>query len=256
MLMRSALAGFFCFVQIGTAQVSFEVASVKLASPGQDRGNLYQGGPGSADPGRFTASNVVLGGLLMRAFGVQADQLTRPDWVNTVRLDIVATVPAGASKDQLNLMLQNLLADRFHMTYHTGKKEFPAYNLTIAKDGPKLKPSEGKSTGIGMRINASCTGDHLIVNNRDAAGVAQALQSAAGARVVDKTGLTGTYDFDLYFGVDHSGPNSVMRCNDVPLDAPGVLEAVEKQLGLKLEKTSAMLDVIVIDHLDKAPTDN
>jgi uncharacterized protein (TIGR03435 family) len=256
MFMRSAILGLFLFGQAIPAQVSFEVVSVKLAAPGQNMGNLYQGGPGSTDPGRFTATNVVLGGLLMRAFGVQADQLTRPDWVNAVRLDIAATVPAGAAKDQLNLMLQNLLAERFHMTYHTGKKEFPAYNLTVAKDGPRLKPSEGKSTGVGMRINASCTGDHLIVKNRDAAGVAQALQSAAGARVVDKTGLTGTYDFDLYFGVDHSGPNSLMRCNDAPLDAPGVFEAVENQLGLKLEKTSAMLEVIVIDHLDRTPTDN
>jgi uncharacterized protein (TIGR03435 family) len=172
-----------------------------------------------------------------------------------VRLDVAATIPAGATKDQLNIMLQSLLAERFHMTYNAGKKEFPAFNLTIAKHGPKLKPSEGKP-GPAVRINASCTGDHVIANNRDSAGIAGALQNAAGARVIDKTGLTGSYDFDLYVGIDHSGPNSPMRCNDVPLDAPGVLEAVEKQLGLKLEKTSVMLDTIVIDHLDKAPVDN
>src|ERR1700683_1130921 len=100
---RSAMLGLFLFGQPVPAQVSFEVASVKLAAPGQNMGTLYQGGPGTADPGRFTATNVVLGGLLMRAFGVQADQLTRPDWANTVRLDIAATVPAGAPKDPRNL---------------------------------------------------------------------------------------------------------------------------------------------------------
>jgi uncharacterized protein (TIGR03435 family) len=253
--MRCAVLSLFLFGQTIHAQASFEVASVRLSPPGQNMGNLYQGGPGTADPGRFTATNVVLGGLLVRAFGVQRDQLTGPDWVNAVRLDVAATVPNGATKDQLNQMLQGLLTERLHMTYHTGKKEFPAFNLTIAKNGPKLKPSEGKP-GPAVRTNASCTGDHIIANNRDAAGIAQALQGAAGARVIDKTGLTGSYDFDLYVGIDHSGANSLMRCNDVPLDAPGPVEAVEKQLGLKLEKTSATLDVIVIDHLDKVPSEN
>src|ERR1700733_6939459 len=99
MFMRSAILGLFLFGQTIHAQVSFEVASVKLAAPGQNMGNLYQGGPGTADPGRFTVTNAVLETVLMRAFGIQRDQLTSPDWVNTVRLDIAATVPAGATKD-------------------------------------------------------------------------------------------------------------------------------------------------------------
>jgi uncharacterized protein (TIGR03435 family) len=256
MFMRSAIAGFFFLVQAGAAQTNFEVASVKLSAPGQNRGNLFQGGPGTPDPGRFTVTNGVLMTVLSRAFGVQFDQLSAPDWVGAVRIDIAATVPAGTTKDQLNLMLQNLLTERFHMTYHTGKREFPVYNLTVGKNGPKLKASAGEPAGPGVRINASCQGDHMLANGRDAAGVAQALQSAVGARVVDQTGLTGRYDFDLYFGVDRSGRTTVMNCKDIPLDAPGVFEAVDKQLGLKLEKNSAMLDLVVIDQLDKAPTDN
>jgi uncharacterized protein (TIGR03435 family) len=241
MFMRASILSFFLFGQITNAQVSFEVALVKLAAPGQNIGNIYQGGPGTADPGRFMASNVALQGLLMHAFGVKTDQISSPDWTRMVRLDIAAKVPEGTTKEQLNLMLQNLLAERFHLAYHTLKKEFLAYHLTVAKNGPKLKPSGLASSGPGMRINASCQGDHLTANGRDAAGVAQALESAVGARVVDKTGLTGTYDVELYFGIDRSGGGGVMNCQGVALDAPTALEAIEKQLGLKLEKTSAML---------------
>ena len=254
-IMRSAILGVLLFGQTVPAQVSFEVASVKLSAPGQNMGNLYQGGPGTADPTRFTATNVVLGGLLMRAFGVQRDQLTSPDWVNTVRVDIAATVPAGASKDQFNLMLQELLAERFHMTFHAGRKEFPAFNMTVAKNGSKLKPSDGKP-GAGLRINASCAGDHMLASNRDSAGIAAALQNAVAARVIDHTGLSGAYDFDLYFGLDRSGGGGMVNCKDVPMDAPAPVEAVEKQLGLRLEKTVVMLDVYVIDSLDKAPSPN
>ncbi len=239
---------------------SFEVASVRPAAPNARFGNMMQGGPGTDDPGRFTATNASLLVLLTRAFGVNPDQLTAPDWAGATRLDIAATLPAAAfkeqtTKEQLNVMLRNLLAERLHMTYHTLKKDFPAYNLTVAAGGPKLTPTDGKTGGAAVMIRASCTGDHVIAHNKDMAGVAQALRAATGARVIDKTGLTGNYDVDLYVGIDHSS-NGMMRCGDQPLDAPAPIEAVEKQLGLKLEKTRVMLDVIVIDRLDKAPAAN
>lgn len=79
--------------------------------------------------------------------------------------------------------------------------------------------------------------------------------SPPGARVIDKTGLTGRYDLELYVAVDHSNAG-VMHCGDVLPDAPPLAEAVEKQLGLKLEKTQMMVDVIVVDHLDRTPVEN
>lgn len=236
----------------GFAQ-SFEVASVKPAAPNATFGNLFRGGPGTDDPGRLTGTNVTMMVLLTHAFGVAPDQLTLAEPAGTVRVDIQATLPAGATKEQVNVMLQNLLAERFHMTYHKISKEFPAYNLTVAKGRPKLKPTDGGPSGAPVSVQASCSGDHVITHNKDVAGVAAALGNAAGARVIDKTGLAGNYDVDLYVGIDHSN-NGMMRCNGQLPDAPGPIEAVEKQLGLKLEKTSIQLDVIIIDHLDRSPS--
>ncbi len=237
----------------------FEVVSVRPAAPGVRIGNLLQGGPGTPDPARFTGTNVMFSTLVLRAFGIQNDQLNAPDWINStdLRFDIGATVPAGATKEQLGVMLQNMLIDRFHLVYHRTQKEFPVYSLVVGPNGPKLRAAAPQSRPMpGMRIMASCQGDRMTANGRDSAGIAQALQSAVGARVVDKTGLSGTYDIELYFGVDRSLGGGPMNCTGKSLDAPPVLEAVQKQLGLKLEKGSAMLDVIVIEHLDKAPVEN
>ncbi len=255
MVMRTAIVTFLLAAAAAFGQ-SFEVASVRLSAPDQRFANQYQGGPGTADPTRFSATNASLTGFIDRAFGVRFDQLTAPQFADSVYVDVVATVPAGTSQEQLNLMLQHLLAERFHMTYHSGKKDFPAYILTAGKNGSKLKPSAGEPPGFPTRVMASCKGDHLTANHKDSAGLAQALQSAAGARVIDNTGLTGFYDLDLYYGVDRSLGGGPMNCKDVPLDAPNVFEAVDKQLGLKLEKTTVTLDVFIIDHLDKAPVEN
>ncbi len=245
-----------------TAQVEnprFDVVSVRPAAPGARIGNLMQGGPGTPDPSRFTGTNVMLSTILLNAFGIRSDQLNAPGWVSSpgLRFDIAATVPAGATKDQLGTMLQNMLIDRFHLAYHRMPKEFPVYTLTVAPNGPKLKPAAPQTRPTpGMRIMASCEGDRMTANGRDAAGIAQALQSAVGARVVDKTSLTGTYDIELYFGVDRSLCGGPMNCTGKSLDAPPVFEAVQKQLGLKLEKGSAMFDAIVIEHLDKMPVED
>jgi len=231
---------------------------VKRSDPGGRFGNLMRGGPGTDDPERFTGTNAILSLIVLNAFGVQNDQLNIPEWAksNDMRFDIAAKVPAGATKEQLKEMLQNLLEERFHLAYHRTQKEFPVYSLVVAPNGPKLKAAVPQSTPQGMGIMASCGGDRLKAPGRNAAGVAQALQSAVGARVVDKTGLTGTYDVELYFGVDRSVGGGIMNCEGKSLDAPGVFEAVQQQLGLKLEKGSTLLEVIVVDHLDKTPVEN
>lgn len=259
MAMRACAVFLLCclcaFAQ--SAADRFEVASIRPSAPGGRIGNVLQGGPGTPDPTRYTGTNVMLSRLLLEAFGIQNDQLNAPEWTSSteLRFDLAATVPPSATKEQLPVMLQNLLIDRFHLSFHRTQKQFPVYDLVIAPGGSKLKAAAPQSGGAGVRIMASCEGDRMTVKGRDAAGVAQALQSAAGARVVDKTGLTGTYDFELYFGVDRS-TGHLMNCEGKFLDAPNVVEAVQKQLGLKLEKGSGIFDVIVVDHLDRAPVEN
>src|ERR1700722_3983486 len=140
------------FAQTTAATPSFEVATIKPAAPpatsmGAGGGMRFairmgaQGGPGTSDPGQITYSNLPLKNLLVNAFGVKTYQISGPAWIDTERFDIVAKVPQGATKDDVKLMLQNLLAERFKLTLHREKKDLPMYALVVAKRGPTMKES-------------------------------------------------------------------------------------------------------------------
>jgi len=129
--------------QTAADPTTFEVASVKPAAP-QTPGRMMvgmRGGPGTPDPGQVTLTNVTQKMLLARAYGVQDYQISGPGWLESERYDIVAKVPEGATKEQFQAMLQNLLAERFKLTLHHETKELPQYALVVAKNGPKLKES-------------------------------------------------------------------------------------------------------------------
>jgi uncharacterized protein (TIGR03435 family) len=122
-------------------KLTFEVASVKPAAPptpGQFMVGM-RGGPGTPDPGQVTFTNVTQRMLLARAYGVQDYQISGPGWLESERYDIVAKVPKGATKEQFQVMIQNLLAERFKLTLHRETKDLPQYTLVVAKNGPKLK---------------------------------------------------------------------------------------------------------------------
>ena len=123
---------------------AFEVASIKTAAPTASAGMfrvMMRGGPGSADPGQLTYSNVTLKNVLMNAYGVKGYQISGPSWLDSERYDIAAKIPKGATKEQFMLMLQNLLAERFKLTLHREKKDLPMYALVVGKSGPKMKES-------------------------------------------------------------------------------------------------------------------
>ena len=122
---------------------SFEVASVKPAAPMTD-GRIRvmtRGGPGTPDPGQITYSNVSIKNVMTTAYNVKGYQISGPDWLDSLRFDITAKVPPGTTKEQFQLMLQNLLAERFKLTLHHQSKDLPIYALVVAKGGPKLKES-------------------------------------------------------------------------------------------------------------------
>jgi uncharacterized protein (TIGR03435 family) len=125
-------------------KLNFEVASVKKAAPPQfGRGQVIafgrRGGPGTADPGQITWSGATLKMLLTEAYGVRAYQVSGPGWLDTERYDIVAKVSPGSTKEQVKVMWQNLLADRFGVTLHRVSKVFPVDEMVPAKGGVKLK---------------------------------------------------------------------------------------------------------------------
>ena len=138
----------------GTADTpEFEVASVKPADI-RDRGPLpflpapvaelmgFDGGPGTHDPGRIDYHGVSLKMLLARAYKLKSDQISGPGWLGSERYTIEAKLPPGTDADQLRLMLQKLLAERFRISLHREMKETPVYRLKVAKNGPLLKPPE------------------------------------------------------------------------------------------------------------------
>jgi uncharacterized protein (TIGR03435 family) len=100
-----------------------------------------RGGPGTADPGRITFTSVTLKRLLMATYGVEVDQISGPGWLDSERYSVVANVQPGTTREQLKLMLQNLIVERFHVALHHETKEITGYELVAAKRGPKLRAS-------------------------------------------------------------------------------------------------------------------
>jgi uncharacterized protein (TIGR03435 family) len=133
-----ALAGLTLLASYIAAAQTFEVASVKPAAPYKG-GAIHiatTGGPGTSDPTHLTFSNATLAMILNTAFDLQNSQkISGPEWLNIDMFDIAATLPPDATKDQTRIMLQNLLAERFHMAWRREKQNLPAYVLIAAKGG-------------------------------------------------------------------------------------------------------------------------
>jgi uncharacterized protein (TIGR03435 family) len=228
--------------------------------------------------------------ILMAAYDVQAFQVTAPDWAPTTRYDIIAKVPAGATKAQLSMMWQNLLKDRFQVMLHHAPKEFQVYELTVAKGGLKMKETDLPSTAEPFDFGATAPkiGPNGALDMNGTGSVVTVFPSGTGATarlaakgftmgdlaarlggwtthpIVNKTGLTGRFDFVLEFTPDTSRlalppppPGAPATAIDSAAE-PGsnAASAAEKQLGLKLTEGKAMLDVIVVESVGKVPSAN
>jgi uncharacterized protein (TIGR03435 family) len=146
----SVVFAVFLFCDVAGAQAAsqvpqFEVASVKISEPGTRPTfpGLLQGGPGTKDPSQITYSRVTLRTLLTTAFGVANEQISGPDFIDTDRFDVVAKLHEGATVEELRLLLQNLLSDRFKLASHRQAKDLPVYALIPAKGGPKMQRARG-----------------------------------------------------------------------------------------------------------------
>jgi uncharacterized protein (TIGR03435 family) len=254
-------------------RLAFEVASVK---PSQSAGGRFtmSGGPGTSDPGRVSYSNVPLRRVLLAAYDLSNYQILGPDWLNSLRFDITAKMPAGVTKEQFQWMLRNLVASRFRMTTHLETKELPIYALVAAKSGPKLKPDVDGEPGKSPddQVPAVTQGEGkdgfpvvslrtpgLVIETKDgrarvtAKGVtiakfADFLSGRLDRPVIDMTGLAATYSFALYFSPENASP-------DASSD-PSIFIAVQEQLGLRLEARKGQVQLLMIDHAEKAPTEN
>lgn len=269
----------------------FEVASVKSAAPqppGYGTLMRIDGGPGTSDPGQLRWTNVTLGLVLKNAYGRKDYQVVAPKWLDSERYDIVAKVPQGATKRDLMSMLQSLLIERFQLETHHEQKELPVFALVVSKNGPKMKEvawelgssqTSGGSRGApasqfppdgfpklpagmteGFAVWGAASGSlRMTYKSQTTADLVENLSNFVSRPVVDATDLNAKYDFTLEFA-----PENMRRAGslspatgDVPTDqGVTVFEALQSQLGLKLEPSKAPVDILVVDRVEKTPTEN
>jgi uncharacterized protein (TIGR03435 family) len=283
-IVRPVLGFLACAVLCAqSGQPTFEVVSVKPSPPVPPSGGVYfgppRGGPGTADPSQIAWTYATMGSLLTTAYDVKAFQVDGPAWLSTERYDIVAKLPAGATKDQVPAMWRSLLAERFGLMLHHESREFQVEELVIAKGGAKLKETaddllaalppgpprfqDGKLLSAGavsMIFPGPPPKAHTVARAQPISHLTTLLTNQLNRPVLDKTGLTGRYDYSLDFAVRSTGgvpvPPAAPGAAPDPDAPPDLTAAIQQQLGLRLVAAKAKLDVIVIDKLEKLPTAN
>jgi uncharacterized protein (TIGR03435 family) len=211
---------------------AFEVASVKPAvlAAGDTPGKNCTGGPGTSDPENFRCSCSPLAAVLVRAYGISFTDLRAPDWVSWTPTcyDIAEKVPSGTSKEQFQVMLQNLLCERFHLLVHHEIKMLPSYTLSIGKAGSTLRAHSSlaaseSSTAVPSNSNSAPADGRpgtftwvdthhlrLTANNLDIKSLARMLAQVMQEPVVDETGLAGGYDLSWISRHRNSWPEAEM----------------------------------------------
>ncbi len=244
------LLGGIAFAQ---PKLAFEVVSVKAAQGDRD-------GHQSIDDAHVDIGAVSMMDLLNWAFDTPPDRVKGPEWIESSDYSVRAKLPAGGSQKQIPEMLQSMLIDRFKLQFHREQKILPAYELRIGSGKLTLKePAPGETahgcTGIGARrtchrftMNDLAGYLSLVVRvTEKAQSIGRSIPWSIDRPVIDATGLTGMYDFELGFGGSSADP-------DDP-SAKSVRDVVEA-LGLKLEPTKHAFDYVIIDHLERVPTEN
>jgi len=266
---------------------SFEVATIKPAAS--------QLRPSTASPAEIHISNVTVRNLVEQAYGIpwtpaeNERVLGGPAWIDTNHYDIVGRIPGDLTearqklsrdqqKQQVSLMLQSLLAERFHLKLHFETKVLSVYALVVAKPSPQLVESANQPDSTAQESPAPISlpskpddlrrGVLVLYNGQSAQMTARqaslddlvhwlAGYSEVGGRpVVNQTGLSGLYEFTLRWTRQSLAVTPQPGSSDESeSDAPPLFTALREQLGLRLKPTKAPVEVILIDHTD-APTDN
>jgi uncharacterized protein (TIGR03435 family) len=224
------------------AKPEFEVATIKPSDPNVSRGTFF-----TVKGDHVIAANTDLDDLISFAYGLHTRQIVNgPPWLATDRFDIdgVLGTQGRPNREQMKLLFQKLLADRFQLAFHDEEKELSVYALTLEKSGPKLTRTDRKPTDS---TNFSYTNSIVLtVRNASMADFADGMAGTFMDRpVVDQTGLKDRYDFVLKWT-----PEGSPAAED-PGAPPGLYTAIKEQLGLRLAPAKASVHVLVIDRIDK-----
>ena len=213
----------------------FDVASIKVNTSGGG-GSYPELGPGGR---RLIAINQYLMALLMFAYDVSPQQVSGvPNAFFQGRYDIEATCEEPMTKEQLPHLLRSLLEERFHLAVHRELKERPVYALIVGKGGSKLRETTHESEQPGFRQ----VGHSFTFTNATMANLIGVLSQVAERKVVDKTGLSGEYDFTVSYAPDRGDGSDRLP--------ESVFTALREQLGLDLEPQRSQIDFIVVDHIE------
>ncbi len=276
MLIGLAVVSVGVLVAAQSAQLAFDVASVKENTSVSDVSGIS--GP---LPGRFRITNTPLRFVLLYAFQVLDNQLVgAPGWTESARYDITATYPGTVtpSDPDTRAMLRTLLANRFGLVTHHETRDMPTYTLLLARKDGALGPQLVRSTldcdqwlnekrpqiGEGSPSPVApggkrpvclmlTTRQFITAGTRSIQQLATSLQALTGRPVVDRTGLTGAFDFDLQWtsGTVGTPPGANAR----PDDGPSIFAALQEQLGLRLESSRGTFDVVVVDAVQRPAPD-
>jgi uncharacterized protein (TIGR03435 family) len=283
---RTFLASAFLFAAASSAQtLKFEVAAIKPAAPQA----VHVGT--TIDGTRLDMGFFSLTALIVTAYKVEGYQIKGPDWMATTRFDILARMPEGATKEQVPEMLQALLAERFKLAIRHESREQQVYALVAGKDGPKLKETPADFV-VGSGPVESGRGNRAIraviqplppggwqtisfVDGRNLyeskklsmAEFARFLRRYTDTPVVDLTGLSGFYELALEVPPTAANrprrPEALAPADGSPRPAEeasdpagvSIFTSIQK-LGLRLEKRKMALDQLVVEHIEKTPTEN
>ena len=244
-------AGFACLAQSPSPTASiqppaFEVASVRLAAVGRIAGPDFRTSPDS-----LTILGLSLRNCIQLAYEIQETQLSGPGWLNDVRLDIVAKTAGPVDDKQLRLMLRALLAERLGVKAHIERKETPVYAVTLAKGGPKFSESTSKGPPVFRQDKGAQIGQRVTMSD-----LVMLLSKLAGRPVIDATDLKGRYDIRIDLTPYEGLATSDGTAYDTMDIMNAIFTAVQEPLGLKIEARKDQVDIVVVDHAEKTPTEN
>ena len=258
-LIASAVSGLFATAAIGQAPANpaaFDLVDVHTAA--KTALPFVSGGILRGD--RYVLRNATMVDMISAAYAVDNDKVVGgPTWLESDRYDIIAKTAPGTPAETLQLMLQAMLADRFKLVTHKDTKSMPAFVLTAGKGKPKMKETEGKGSGCQpQQATPNAAGGpppYIIITcqNMTMDAFAKLLRQIAGgyltSQVIDSTGLKGAWDFDLKW----TGRGALAQAG---ADGISIFDAVDKQLGLKLDSQKVDSQVIAVDSVNEKPTDN
>jgi uncharacterized protein (TIGR03435 family) len=224
---------------------TLEVASIKSNRSGSSGSSIRQ------SKGQITMENVSLRKWILFSYGIPDDRdyaISGPSWLPTESFDVAAKWAGEPTRQQQLLMLQNLLAERFKLQLHKENRQTSGYALVVAKGGLKIRAEEPGQNGTNGRPG------HLDVTKTTLQKLTDLLSKITGQPVVNETSTPGAFTFALEWS-----PDETQRQRDPdapPTSGPTLFSALQDQLGLKLEGRKTAVEVLVVDRMERTPTEN